>query len=278
VPASSNLHPYDRHVGRYGLPLARGLIDCAGISPGQHVLDVGCGTGQLTMELAEVVGGEDVAAVDLAEAALEVCRARVPKADVRLASAEDLPFGDDEFDAALAQLVVNLVDDPPRAVREMAHVVRPHGVVTACFWDDEEMPLLRSVWDAVRAVAPEALLGVNEHAQVGLADVDVLRHWWRDAGLRNVLLEEYEVSAGYDGFPDLWGPFEAGVGHSGRTYISLEAKRRAVQSGTSALTREQASRRSSPRVPSCSPSKAAPSPLSDDERVVALDPAVRGED
>jgi SAM-dependent methyltransferase len=228
VPESSNQHPYDRHVGRYGLPLARGLIDFAGISPGQRVLDVGCGTGQLTMKLAELVGGEDVAAVDLAEAALEVCRARVPKADVRVASAEDLPFGNDEFDAALAQLVVNLVDDPPRAVREMARVVRPRGVVAACFWDDEEMPLLRSLWDAVRAVAPEALLGVNEQAQVGLADVEVLRHWWSDAGLRDVLLGDYEVSATYDGFTDLWAPFEAGVGHSGRTYTSLDAEQRAA--------------------------------------------------
>src|SRR5687768_9549636 len=47
---------------------------------------------------------------------------------------------------------------------------------------------------------------------------------------------------------------------------------------TLASTRRQASRRSSPTLPSCSPSKAAPIPLSDDERLVALDPAVRGED
>ena len=47
---------------------------------------------------------------------------------------------------------------------------------------------------------------------------------------------------------------------------------------TLASTRRQASRRSSSTLPSCSPSKAAPIPLSDDERVVALDPAVRGED
>jgi len=215
-------HPYDRHVGRYGKALAAGLIDLAGISPGDRVLDVGCGTGQLTAELAEVVGAENVAALDPSEAVLAVCRSRVPAADVRVASAETLPFADAEFDAVLAQLVVNLVHDPPGAVREMARVARPGGVVAACFWDDDEMPLLHSLWDAARAIAPEAMAGVAEQAQVGLSDVEVLREWWAGAGLRDVTLGEFEVAADYDDFDDLWAPFAAGVGHSGQLYVSLE--------------------------------------------------------
>lgn len=215
-------HPYDRHVGRYGNALATGLIDLAGISPGDRVLDVGCGTGQLTAELAEVVGAENVAALDPSEAVLAVCRSRVPAADVRSASAETLPFADAEFGAVLAQLVVNLVRDPPRAVREMARVARPGGVVAACFWDDDEMPLLRSLWDAARAIAPEAMASVAEQAQVGLSDVEVLREWWTGAGLRDVTLGEFEVAADYDDFDDLWAPFAAGVGHSGQLYVSLE--------------------------------------------------------
>jgi SAM-dependent methyltransferase len=223
VPGSSDQHPYDRHVGRYGRGLARGLIEFAGIHSGQRVLDVGCGTGQLTAELAALLGGERVAAVDMSEPVLSVCSARVPSADVRLASAEALPFDEGDFDAALAQLVVNLVEDPPGSVREMARVVMHGGVVAACFWDDEEMPLLRSLWDSVRAIAPEALEGVNERARVGLADVGVLREWWEGAGLRDVVLDAFDVSADYGSFDDLWGPFEAGVGYSGKTYSSLGA-------------------------------------------------------
>jgi hypothetical protein len=98
--------------------------------------------------------------------------------------------------------------------------------VAACFWDDEEMPLLRSLWDAVRAVAPQALAGANENAQVGLADVGVLRDWWVAATLRDVVLGELEVSADYENFDDLWAPFEAGVGYSGQTYLSLEPQQR----------------------------------------------------
>ena len=214
-------HPYDRHVGRYGRGLATGLIKAAGISAGDRVLDVGCGTGQLSRALADLVGGRNVAAIDPSEAVLAVCRARVPEADVRAAPAETLPFADAEFDAVLAQLVVNLVDDPPGAVAEMSRVVRTGGVVAACFWDDAEMPLLRSLWDAVRDVAPEVLAQVDAQAQVGLADIGVLREWWTGAGLREVELGEFGVAADYESFEDLWGPFAAGVGHSGQIFVSL---------------------------------------------------------
>ena len=216
------VHPYDRHVGRYGSALAAGLIDFAGVRADDRVLDVGCGTGQLTAALVALVGPSRVAALDPASGAVEVCRARVPGADVRVGSAEELPFADGDFDAALAQLVVNLVDDPPAAVAEMARVVRPGGIVAACFWDDEAMPLLRSYWDAVAAVAPGELAAVDAQAQVGLADIDLPRRWWEAAGLQQVELGTFEVAAAYESFDDLFYSFEAGVGHSGAVYASLD--------------------------------------------------------
>ena len=226
-------HPYDRHVGRYGPPLAAGLIDFAGVAAGDRVLDVGCGTGQLTAALAELAGAERVAALDPSTEAVEVCRARVPGADVRVGSAESLPFDAGSFDAALAQLVINLVGDPPAAVSEMARVVRPGGVVAACFWDDERMPLLRSYWDAAAEVAPAELAAVNAQAQVGLADTEVLRQWWEGAGLASVELGGFEVSAGYESFDDLFYSFAAGVGHSGGLFVSLEpGKQKAVREET----------------------------------------------
>ena len=90
------------------------------------------------------------------------------------------------------------------------------------------MPLLRSLWDAVRAVAPEALGDVSDQTQVGLADVGVLEQWWSGAGLRQVTLGEFEVSADYESFDDLWAPFEAGVGNSGKTYAALAPDQRAA--------------------------------------------------
>ncbi len=88
------------------------------------MLDVGCGLGALTIGLARVLGETSVAAVDPGESAVETCRARVPEAEVIVATAENLPFDDGAFDAALAQLAINLVDDPAAGAREMRRVVR----------------------------------------------------------------------------------------------------------------------------------------------------------
>jgi SAM-dependent methyltransferase len=219
-------HPYDRHVGRYGSQLAAGLIEAAGIRGGDRVLDVGCGTGQLTQALAATVGAENVAAIDPSAGVVEVCRARVPTADVRVASAEDLPFEDAEFDAVLAQLVVNLVDDPPGAVTEMARVARPGAPVAACVWDDYEMPLLRSFWEAARTAAPDELAEVNEQAQLGPSDLGLLHRWWEAAGLEDIAVRSFFVAADYASFDDLWFSFESGVGHSGALYTSLSPEQR----------------------------------------------------
>jgi len=121
---------YGRFVGRYAPALAAALIDAAQIEPAGRVLDVGCGPGGLAMALANIVGEENVAAVDPSQAFVSVCRARLPSADVRVAAAEELPFEDDSFGAALAQLVVNFMTDAERGVGEMKRVVKPVTVLS----------------------------------------------------------------------------------------------------------------------------------------------------
>src|SRR2546423_14438695 len=88
VPGES----YDRFMGRYSAPLAVALADAASIEPGQTALDVGCGPGALTSELARRLGAGNVAAVDPSEPFVEACRRRNPGVDVRLGRAEDLPY------------------------------------------------------------------------------------------------------------------------------------------------------------------------------------------
>ena len=236
-------HPYDRHVGRYGQELAEKLVGFAGVGIGDRVLDVGCGTGQLTAKLADLLGAGLVAAIDPGAGVIDVCRSRVPGADIRIGSAEDLPFDDASFDAALAQLVINLTNDPARSVREMTRVTKPGGVVAACFWDDQEMPLLRSYWDAVSATAPAALSEVDADAQVGLSHPGVLVEWWEQAELVAVEVDEFQASATYKDFDDLWAPFAAGVGHSGSLYVGLDRDQQA------ALRDDAFKRLGSPRGP-----------------------------
>lgn len=97
---------YERRIGRYSGPLAERLVALTPLAPGDRVLDVGCGTGALASVLAEAVGAEGVAALDNVPGDVAACRVRVPGADVRVGDAEALPFGDAQFDAVFAQLLV----------------------------------------------------------------------------------------------------------------------------------------------------------------------------
>jgi ubiquinone/menaquinone biosynthesis C-methylase UbiE len=99
-------------MGRYSLPLAPLFADFAGVEAGQRVLDVGCGPGALAAELIDRVGAASVSAVDPSESFVDAVRERHPDVEVRQAAAEELPFPDDSFDAALAQLVVHFMNDP----------------------------------------------------------------------------------------------------------------------------------------------------------------------
>src|SRR5512132_3982350 len=138
-------------MGRYSVPLAPQLLDLAEVSAGQRVLDVGCGPGALTTELVGRLGPDNVSAVDPSEPFVAAAKERHPGVDVRLATAEELPFGDGEFDAALAQLVVHFMSDPVAGLREMGRVTRRGGVVAACVWDHEGgTGPLGAFWDAAR--------------------------------------------------------------------------------------------------------------------------------
>ena len=88
---------YDRFMGRYAPTLAVALADAAGVDvgAGMRVLDVGCGPGGLTRELAARVGAENVAAIDPAPQFAAACRERNPGADVREGVAEELPWAEE---------------------------------------------------------------------------------------------------------------------------------------------------------------------------------------
>ncbi len=219
---------YDRHVGRYGRELARALIAAAGVRPGERALDVGCGPGALTTELVAQLGEAQVTAIDPSPPFVEACRARLPGVRVELGPAESLPFEDDAFDHALAQLVVNFMTDPPAGVREMARVTRPGGMVAAAVWDyADEMTFLRRFWDAAVAVDPSAA-DRDEGRCMPYCTPDELGELWSTAGLLDVEVSPAVVTAAYQGFEDLWEPLERGVGPSGAYVTSLPTEQRAT--------------------------------------------------
>jgi SAM-dependent methyltransferase len=217
---------YDRFMGRYAPTLAAAFADAAGIDAGMRVLDVGCGPGGLTHELVSRTDAGRLAAIDPAPQFAETCRTRNPGVDVRVGPAEELPWEDGTFDAALAQLVLAFMRDPDRGVREMARVTRPGGTVGACMWDvaGGGMTMLRIYWTAVRSIVPDA---AGEQRRAGTVEGDIAERL-RRAGLEDVTESVLTARAEYEGFDDFWEPFTLAVGPAGEYLRSLDAEQQAA--------------------------------------------------
>jgi SAM-dependent methyltransferase len=219
VPADA----YNRFMGGFSEPLADEFLDYAELSPSSHVLDVGCGPGALTQRLVARLGADRVSAVDPSPPFVAAARDRFPGVDVRAARAEELPYADGTFDAALAQLVVHFMTDPVGGLREMARVCHPGGVVAACVWDHSaEGGPLAGYWAAVRELDPSAddeadLAGAREGDLVRLAT---------DAGLTQIEGGTVTVTRTFATFEEWWEPYTFGIGPAGAYVLSLDEQAR----------------------------------------------------
>ena len=216
---------YDRFMGRYSAPLSRQLADLAGVAAGQRALDVGCGSGMLTGELVGRLGAGSVAAVDPSERFVEAVRGRFPGVDVRRGAAEELPFGDGEFDAALSQLVVHFMRDPVAGLREMARVTRPGGAVAASVWDlgGGRAPI-SPFWRAAVALDPDA----RDEMAVAGGRAGHLEALFAEAGIKDVRGAEQPAVVEHQTFDEWFEPFTLGVGPAGSYLVGLDAERRAA--------------------------------------------------
>jgi SAM-dependent methyltransferase len=216
---------YDSFMGRYSRLLAPQFADLAGISGGQRVLDVGCGPGALTGELVDRLGASSVSAVDPSPPFVASARERYPEVDVHQSEAETLPFPDDSFDAALAQLVVQFMSDPVAGLAEMARVTRPGGVVAASVWDHGggQGPL-SPFWAVVRDLHPDV---EDESALAGVREGQ-LTELFTAAGLHGIDEVPLTVRVEHRSFEEWWEPYTLGVGPAGAYVASRSEEERAA--------------------------------------------------
>lgn len=159
---------------------------------GMHVLDVGCGPGSITLDLARRVGTAGrVVGIEVVDEPLEAARGAALEAgdtqtDFLLGDVYSLDFADGEFDVVHAHQVLQHLSDPVAALREMRRVTKPGGLVAVrdvdygtCVWSPQ-LPEL----DHWLAVYDKVARSNDGEPNAGR----VLRRWARSAGLEDVRL------------------------------------------------------------------------------------------
>jgi SAM-dependent methyltransferase len=236
----SNPVAYDRFMGRWSARLAPAFLRFTELRDGQHVLDLGCGTGSLSRAVISFGPATRITGLDPQPEYVSFAQEAVPdpRARFQVGAAEALPFADRTFDGALALLVLQDFSDPLKALSEMARVTQTGGVVAACLWDFEAgLPMLSLVWQAAEAVAPEAVAKRRmENAPVRRATMPELRALWESCDLSDVRSTTLELAMHYTSFEDYWRPFLGGSTPMSAFAAALDAE---TQGGLARVLKEK---------------------------------------
>jgi demethylmenaquinone methyltransferase/2-methoxy-6-polyprenyl-1,4-benzoquinol methylase len=125
------------------------LVESLALKPGQRALDLATGTADVAIQVARRHPEVKVVGVDPSEKMLEIGRVKVAelglqaRLELQLGDGQQLPFEDNSFDAACIAFGIRNVPDRPRALREMARVVRPGGRVSVLELSEPQGALAR---------------------------------------------------------------------------------------------------------------------------------------
>jgi ubiquinone/menaquinone biosynthesis C-methylase UbiE len=214
------------------------LVDEVDPQPGQTILEIGAGAGELGFQVAERLEGGRVISTDFAPEMVEIARREseargLTDVEHRVLNAEAMDLDDDSVDGVVCRWAYMLIADPAAAFRETRRVLRPGGRLAFAVWRTAE----RNPWQAVpgmtivqRGHMPAPVPGAP--GIFALGEPGRIRELVTGAGFAEPELEEIAFEWRYADFDDLWGAV-AGLSPFGSTFDELpddeqEATRAAV--------------------------------------------------
>lgn len=213
---------YEVFLGRWTARLAEAMLDAVPIADSGALLDVGCGTGSLALAMTRRWPNREVVGVDIAPPYISYAQVREGSGQLvfDVADACKLPYPDATYAASAAQLVLNFVSDPEKALREMRRVTRPGGTVIASVWDFRGgLVYQRLFWDTVVSLDPAAERVRDRLFAAPLALPDGLPKLFSRSGFAGATQASITVRMDYADFDDYWQPLCGGQGPVG-TYVA----------------------------------------------------------
>lgn len=239
---------YDRYVAPQEVSLADEALRLVGLEPGERFLDVAAGPGGLSLPAARL--GAKVLATDWSPAMIARLDARVREegldAEARVMDCHALELPDASFDVVGSLFGVMLVNDQPRALREMVRVTKPGGrVLLIAYGQPAELDFLHLFLGALEAVAP-AFPGLPDDPpplEFQVSDPQVLRQRLEDAGLRDVRIEPSAERPAFTSGQELWDWVMYGNPIPGMLVADLTEEQRAtLRRVLDGMVRERAGR------------------------------------
>lgn len=210
---------YEQYMGRWSRLVAQPFLTWLAPATGGRWLDAGCGSGALSVLIAQHYAPSSLTVVDRSTAFVRATSLRVDRqAWAVVGDILALPLPEVTVDMAVCGLVLNFAADPQLAVNELRRITTPGGTVAAYIWDyNGIMEFLAAFWTAAIALDPGAA-HLNQADRFADANAESLQRLFLAAGLSNVETHPIVVETRFHDFDDYWQPFLGGQGPA-PTYV-----------------------------------------------------------
>jgi trans-aconitate methyltransferase len=213
---------YERYMGRWSRKVAPLFVDWLDAPQGKSWADIGCGTGELSLQIAGKCKPSHLIGIDTSPAFITEAARYVPNAEFRQGDATNIDLPDEGLDYAVSGLVLNFIPDKAKALREMVRIVRPGGTVGLYVWDYAgHMQIMRYFFDSARLIDPNSSV-YDDGINAPICRPKPLLDAFIATGLSDAETTAIDIPAAFVDFQDYWTPFLGGTGSAPKYCMSLD--------------------------------------------------------